>query len=160
MARCQEPNIDHRKLNIVSHVGNSSCIVAKLAIVLYHHFCILAAAQTLSLAAAQSYSNLNLCKSLFCKVFSDHNTDFAIFWDFLILVIFWICCPKMGPKGPGRASIGSGEGLRFIWTKFQPKWAHLRPNRTLFVFQFSNNPFWTQKAPSPVWVQDLSLIHI
>ena len=46
----------------------------------------------------------------------------------------------MGPKGPGRASIGSREGFRFIWTKFQPKWAHLGPNRAPFHFSISQKP--------------------
>ena len=66
--------------------------------------------------------------------------DSANFWDFWILVNFWIFGPKMGPKGPGRASIGSGEGFRFIWTKFQPKWAHLGPNRAPFYFSISQKP--------------------
>ena len=46
----------------------------------------------------------------------------------------------MGPKGPGRASIGSRDGLRFIWTNFQPKWAHLGPNRVPFCFSISQKP--------------------
>ena len=62
------------------------------------------------------------------------------FWDFWILVIFRIFGPKMGPKGPGRASIGSTEGLRFIWIKFQPKWAHLGPNGAPFYFSISQKP--------------------
>ena len=46
----------------------------------------------------------------------------------------------MGPKGPGRASKGSGEAFRFIWTKFQPKWAHLGPIRAPFYFSISPKP--------------------
>ena len=46
----------------------------------------------------------------------------------------------MGPKGPGRASKGSGEAFRFIWTKFQPKWAHLGPIRAPFSFSISPKP--------------------
>ena len=46
----------------------------------------------------------------------------------------------MGPKGPGRASKGSGEAFRFIWTKFQPKWAHLGPIRAPFCFSISPKP--------------------
>ena len=37
--------------------------------------------------------------------------DFANFWDFGFLVNFWIFGPKMGPFGPGRASIGSRDIL-------------------------------------------------
>ena len=48
--------------------------------------------------------------------------------------------PQMGPKGPGRASIGFKDGLRFIWTKFQPKWAHLGPNGAPFYFSISQKP--------------------
>ena len=46
----------------------------------------------------------------------------------------------MDPKGPGRASKGSGEAFRFIWTKFQPKWAHLGPIRAPFCFSISPKP--------------------
>ena len=46
----------------------------------------------------------------------------------------------MGPKGPGRASIGSREGFRFIWTKSQPKRAHLGPNGAPFYFSISQKP--------------------
>ena len=60
--------------------------------------------------------------------------DFANFWDFRIFG------PKMGPNGPGRASIGSRDGFRFIWTKFQPKWTHLGPNRAPFCFSISQKP--------------------
>ena len=66
--------------------------------------------------------------------------DFAIFFDFLIFLIFWILGPKMDPEGPGRASKGSGEAFRFIWTKFQPKWAHLGPIRAPFCFSISPKP--------------------
>ena len=58
----------------------------------------------------------------------------------MIFGIFWIFGPKMGPKGPGRASKGSGEAFRFIWTKFQPKWAHLGPIRAPFYFSISPKP--------------------
>ena len=57
-----------------------------------------------------------------------------------IWVHFWFFGPKMGPKGPGRASIGSRDRFRFIWTKFQPKWAHLGPNRAPFSFSISQKP--------------------
>ena len=80
-------------------------------------------------------------------------TDFFNFWDFSILVIFWIFGPKMGPKGPGRASKGSRDRFRFIWTKFQPKWAHLRPNRTPFCFSISQKntlgPNSSKSNPGP-----------
>ena len=72
------------------------------------------------------------------------------------MIDFLIFGPKMGPKGTGRASIGSRDGFRFIWTKFQPKWAHLVTLGSigpLFVFQFHKKTFWAQIAPSPVWVQ-------
>ena len=82
------------------------------------------------------------CVSTLCKRSRKlaKGPDFAIFWDFGILVNFLIFRPKMGPKGPGRASIGSRDGLRFIWTKFQPKWAHLGPNRAPFHFSISQKP--------------------
>ena len=73
-----------------------------------------------------------MCNTRIFKV-----SDFAIFWDFSI---FGILGPKMGPKGPGRASKGSREGLRFIWTKFQPKWAHLGPNQAPFYFSIPQKP--------------------
>ena len=46
----------------------------------------------------------------------------------------------MNPKGPGRASKGSGEAFRFIWTKFQPKWAHPGPIRAPFSSLISQKP--------------------
>ena len=45
--------------------------------------------------------------------------------------------PKMGPLGPRKASIGSRDRFRFIWIKFQPKWAHLGPNGGPFYFSIS-----------------------
>ena len=66
--------------------------------------------------------------------------DFVIFFDFSIFLIFLIFGSKMDPKGPGRASKGSGEAFRFIWTKFQPKWAHLGPIRAPFCFSISPKP--------------------
>ena len=66
--------------------------------------------------------------------------DFAIFSGFSIFGFFGILGPKMGPKGPGRASNGSGEAFCFIWTKFQPKWAHLAPIRAPFCFSISPKP--------------------
>ena len=57
--------------------------------------------------------------------------------DFVIFLIFG---PRMGPKGPGRASIGSRDGFCFIWIKFQPKWAPLGPNRAPFYFRISQKP--------------------
>ena len=69
------------------------------------------------------------------------------------MVNFWIFGPKMGPKGPGRASKGSRDRFRFIWTKFQPKWAHLGPNRAPFCFSISQKPILGPNSSSPVWVQ-------
>ena len=60
--------------------------------------------------------------------------DFAMFLDFSIFVVFLVFESKMNPNGPGRASKGFGEAFRFIWTKFQPKWAHSGP------FLFFNCP--------------------
>ena len=77
--------------------------------------------------------------------------DFINFSDSWILVNFEIVGPKMGPKGPGRASIGSRDRFRFIWTKFQPKWAHPGPNGALFIFEFPKNPSWAQIAPVQSW---------
>ena len=59
----------------------------------------------------------------------------------------------MGPKEPGRASIGSRDGLRFIWSKFQSKWAHLGPNQAPFCFSISPKPILDPNSSSPVWVQ-------
>ena len=86
-------------------------------------------------------------------VASSKAPDFANFWDFWILVNFWIFGPKMGPKGPGRASKGSRDRFRFIWTKFQPKWAHLGPNQAPFHFSISPKPILGPNSSSPVWVQ-------
>ena len=70
--------------------------------------------------------------------------------------------PKRAQKGPGRASKGSRDRLRFIWTKFQPKWAHLGPNRAPFSFSISPKPIlgpnssksslgpWPIRAPGPL----------
>ena len=53
----------------------------------------------------------------------DKGPDFANFWDFGISINFYIFGTKMGRGlGAGRASIGSREGFRCMWTKFQPKW--------------------------------------
>ena len=46
----------------------------------------------------------------------------------------------MDPKGPGRASKGSREAFRFIWTKFEPKWAHLGPIRAPVCFSIAQKP--------------------
>ena len=72
----------------------------------------------------------------------DHETRVQISLIFGIFGFghFFICGPKMGPKVPGRASIRSGEGFRFIWTKFQPKWVHLGTNRAPFCFSMSQKP--------------------
>ena len=65
---------------------------------------------------------------------------------------------NMGLFGPGRASKGSREGLRFILTKFQPKWTHLGPNRAPFCFSISQksilgpNSSKSNLAPGSIWV--------
>ena len=40
----------------------------------------------------------------------------------------------------------SRERFRFIWTKFQPKRAHLGPNRAPFHFSISQNSFWSPNS--------------
>ena len=98
-------------------------------------------------------------ESHLCSLPSIKGPDFANFWDFWILVNFGIFGPKMGPKGPGRASNGSREGLRFIWTKFQPKWAHLGPNGAPFCFSVAQtsvlgpNGSKSSLGPGPMWAQ-------
>ena len=62
------------------------------------------------------------------------------FRNFLDFFMFMIFRDAWGQKGPGRASKGSGERFRFIWTKFQPKWAHLGPNGPPFCFSISQKP--------------------
>ena len=66
--------------------------------------------------------------------------DLGFFFIFRLFIFFLIFRPKMSPKGPGRASKGSGEALRFIWRKFQPKWPIWGPFGPLFVFQFPKKP--------------------
>ena len=46
---------------------------------------------------------------------------------------------KWTQKGPG-GLLWSGEAFRFIWTKFQPKWAYLGPIRVPFCFSISPKP--------------------
>ena len=72
----------------------------------------------------------------------EQGSRFLYFLYFWILRIFVIFGPKMGPKGPGRASKGSGAAFRFICTKFQPKWAHLGPIGVPFCFSISQKPMF------------------
>ena len=68
-----------------------------------------------------------------------------ILLDFWILVNFEIVGSKMGPKGPGRASKGSGAAFHFICTKLQPEWVHLGPIGAPFCFSISpKNNFGTK----------------
>ena len=77
--------------------------------------------------------------------------DFVFFFDLFIDV--GIFEPKMGPLGPRKASKGSRDGFRLIWTKSQPKWAHLGPNRAPFSFSiFQKNilgPNSSKSNPGP-----------
>ena len=77
---------------------------------------------------------------LHCSISNLQGSRFRMFFCFLMLGIFGILGSKMVPKGPGRASKGSGEAFRFIWTKFQPKWAHLGSIQAPFCFLISQRP--------------------
>ena len=95
----------------------------------------------------------------FTKAVVHKGPDFANLWDFEVLVNFGIFGLKMGTKGAGRASIGSRDGLRFIWNKFQPKWAHLGPNGAPLCFSISQknildpNSSKFSLGPGPIWAQ-------
>ena len=76
---------------------------------------------------------------------------------FFVFLDFWIFESKTWFFGPGRASKGFRDRLRFIWTKFQPKLTHLGPNQAPFSFSISRKPIFgpnsskSHLGPGPIW---------